>query len=72
MNRYTAKPGAPLSERETQVVKLIAQDMADKQIADALGCSPKTLDEHTARIRRKLGVRSKVGVAVWAVKGGLV
>ncbi len=60
--------GLPLTEAERRVAMLCAEDLADKQIADRLGLSIKTIHIHMTRARRKLGVRSKVGVALWAAK----
>src|SRR5574340_864944 len=47
-----------LTEREEQVVQLIMQGHVTKQIAGALGISARTVEDHRARIMRKLGVRN--------------
>jgi DNA-binding CsgD family transcriptional regulator len=61
-----------LTLREIEVTKLIAQDLADKQIADRLSISPNTVAIHRTNIEHKLGVASKVGIAVWAVKHNII
>jgi DNA-binding NarL/FixJ family response regulator len=72
MSTYRRKPrGSALSEAEKKVALLIAQDLADKQIADRLGIAEKTVQAHAVAIRCRLGVRSKIGIAVWAVRQGL-
>jgi DNA-binding CsgD family transcriptional regulator len=48
-----------LSERETAIIPLIAQGLGNKQIADELGISPKTVGNHLFNIYRKLGVVSR-------------
>lgn len=49
-------PRAPLSSREEQVMRLAATGMAGKQIARALGISPKTVEQHKTRAFKRLGV----------------
>ena len=60
-----------LSTRETQVLRLAAKGMAGKQIARALGISPKTVEQHKTRAFRRLGVPNQAAaVAVLTEKGG--
>lgn len=61
-----------LTERELQVVALIGQDLKYKEIADRLDLGYETIKTYAARIRRKLGVSSKVAVALWAQQQGLI
>lgn len=53
-----------LTRQEKRIAKLVAEEMAEKQIADVLNISPTTVHTHTKNIRRKLGVKSAVGIAV--------
>jgi LuxR family maltose regulon positive regulatory protein len=59
----TGKPLAagmePLSEREIEVVRLLAQALPNKKIARALGLSPETVKWHLSHIYSKLGVSSR-------------
>lgn len=55
-----------LTPRETEVAQLVTQGMANKQIARALGLSPKTVEGHIARLMAKLGVNSRVQIATWS------
>ena len=58
-----------LSTREAQVLRLAAKGMAGKQIARALGISPKTVEQHKTRAFRRLGVPNQVAaVAVLTEK----
>jgi DNA-binding NarL/FixJ family response regulator len=61
----------PLSEREQEVVALIAQGYSNRAIASELLIAEATAVRHVANILRKLGFRSRAQVAVWAVERGL-
>lgn len=56
------------TKRELQVIKLIAQDKKYKEIAEDLGLHYETIKTYAMRIRKKLGVSSKVAVALWWTK----
>jgi two-component system invasion response regulator UvrY len=67
-------PDAPhegLSNREFQVLKLIASGKRLSEIADALAISPKTVSVYRARVIEKLGVANNVEISHYAVKHGL-
>lgn len=55
-----------LTAREIEVTRLIADDLADKQIAERLSISPFTVSNHRVNIERKLGLASKIGIARFA------
>jgi HD-GYP domain-containing protein (c-di-GMP phosphodiesterase class II) len=63
---------AGLTEREAQVVALLARGLATKQVARTLGISAKTVDRHTEHAYRKIGVSSRAGVALFANEHGLL
>lgn len=67
----SAAPG-PLSLRESEVVKLIAEGRDSREIADRLTISIKTVERHRANILAKLGMRDRVEVTRWAIRTGLV
>ncbi len=54
---------ARLTERERQVARMMATGKPNRQIAEELGISPKTLDIHRANLRHKLEARPPAGVA---------
>ncbi|GGQ85205.1 DNA-binding response regulator [Couchioplanes caeruleus subsp. azureus] len=63
-----ARPGAPrepLTRREKEVARLVAQGMTNAEIAAALFLSPGTVKNHLAHIQRKIGAPNRVGVAAW-------
>jgi DNA-binding NarL/FixJ family response regulator len=61
-----------LTERQTEIVKLLAQGHTSREIGMALGLSPKTVESHRARIMDRLGVRDVAAVTMYAVRKGLV
>ena len=69
--RRVTRP-AGLSERECQVLGLVARGLATKQVARRLGISPKTCDHHIQRMYGKLGVSSRAGATLFALEHGLV
>jgi two-component system, NarL family, response regulator LiaR len=60
-----------LTDRETEVLKLLARGKANKQIADNLYVSEKTVKAHVSSILMKLGVQSRTQAALYAVRTGL-
>jgi len=60
-----------LSEREIDVLRLIANGMENAEIADALNISPRTAKNHVSNILAKLGLPSRVQAAVYAVRQGV-
>lgn len=63
-------PLAPLSERETEVLSLLAQGLTNKDIAQALILSVRTVEAHLRGIFAKLEVNSRTEAALWAVQHG--
>ncbi len=56
-----------LTEREIQVAQMIAQGMSNKMIGNKLGIAESTVKVHVKHILGKIGLRTRVEVAVWAV-----
>ncbi|MEU1344151.1 response regulator transcription factor [Streptomyces sp. NPDC005827] len=70
----TSAVGGPigLSERERQVLALVARGLNNSEIADALGLSPLTAKTHVSRIMGKLGARDRAQLVIVAYESGLV
>ena len=66
------EPPDPLTPRELQVVKLIAEANTNDQIAEALTISPRTVERHRENILGKLGMRDRVELTRYAIRRGLV
>ncbi len=65
-------PSIPLTPREEEVVKLIAEAHTNAQIAELLHLSEKTVESHRANVLRKLGMRDRVELVRYAIRRGLV
>jgi DNA-binding NarL/FixJ family response regulator len=65
-------PAIPLTPREEEVVKLIAEAYTNAQIAEILHLAEKTVESHRANVLRKLGMRDRVQLVRYAIKRGLV
>ena len=63
---------AGLSEREAEVVALLARGLQTKQVAHALGISVKTADRHIEHAYRKIGVSTRAAATLFAMEHGLV
>ena len=61
-----------LTERETEIIKLIAEGLTNIQIAESLFLSTHTINTHRKNIMSKLGVRNTAGIVMYAVKTELV
>ena len=62
----------PLTPREQEVVKLVAEGYTNKQIAETLIISEKTVERHRANILEKLGMRDRVELTRYAIRHGLI
>ena len=60
-----------LTEREAEVIGLLARGLQTKQVARALGISAKTADRHIQNAYAKIGVSTRAGAAVFAMEHGL-
>ena len=67
-----ATPTDPLTPREVEVVKLIAEAHTNEQIAALLVISRNTVERHRANILEKLGMRDRVELTRYAIRRGLV
>ncbi|MGI8750680.1 MAG: response regulator [Thermoleophilaceae bacterium] len=65
-------PAEDLTPREVEVVKLIGEAYTNRQIADALKLSEKTIESHRGNVLAKLGMRDRVELVRYAIRRGLV
>ncbi|WP_254431364.1 alpha/beta fold hydrolase [Agromyces sp. Marseille-P2726] len=71
-NATPAARSAHLTEREREVLRLVARGETDAEIATHLVLSPHTVHRHVANIRTKLGVPSRAAAAAWALRNELI
>jgi DNA-binding NarL/FixJ family response regulator len=62
----------PLTERELEVIRALAQGKSDRQIAHALSISEKTVNNHTSNIYRKLHLFDRTQAVIYAVREGII
>jgi DNA-binding CsgD family transcriptional regulator len=67
-----ARADGELTSREREVAALIAEGLTNSQLAERLFISPKTAAVHVSNILMKLGLSSRVEIAAWAVRHGVV
>lgn len=60
----------PLSERETNILSLIADGKSDVEIGAVLNISPKTVNYHVENVKRLYGVRTRIQAVVAALRRG--
>jgi two-component system response regulator DevR len=72
MEHLTQMPGSELTDREREVLALVARGYTNKQIADKLYVSEKTARNHVSHILEKLGLSRRSEAAVFAVEHKLV
>jgi two-component system, NarL family, response regulator LiaR len=70
--RMPDAPAASLTDRETDVLRLLAGGKANKEIAASLSIGEKTVKTHVSAILGKLGVQSRTQAALYAAQTGLV
>jgi DNA-binding NarL/FixJ family response regulator len=63
---HLSTPATALSERETQVLRLAAQGLANKQIARTLQIAERTVKVHLGNVFRRIGVNDRTSAALWA------
>ena len=59
-------PTKSLSDREVEVLRLLTQGMANKQIGRALGITERTVKVHVGNVFRRIGVTDRISAAMWA------
>jgi DNA-binding NarL/FixJ family response regulator len=72
IDRGDDAPDDPLTPRELDVVKLIAEAYTNRQIAEILKVSEKTVESHRGNVLGKLGMRDRVELVRYAIRRGLV
>lgn len=69
--RPHGRKGAGLTSREVEVLQLIAEGRANKQVAAELGISVKTVEKHRQRVMERLGIHDTAGLTRYAIAAGI-
>jgi DNA-binding NarL/FixJ family response regulator len=74
VSSYRTGPGGvdPLTEREVEIVRTLAHDLSNKEIAARLGISERTVQQHLSNVFSKLGVASRTGAVLKALHLGTI
>jgi DNA-binding CsgD family transcriptional regulator len=68
----SGQKGGPLSERERQVLRLLARGQSNAEIASELVLSVRTVEKHVANVYAKIGARGRADAATYALRHGLI
>jgi DNA-binding NarL/FixJ family response regulator len=71
-NPYKKEQKAEFSEREKEIIAMICREMTNKEIAEKLFLSVRTVEGHRLNLLEKMGVKNSVGMVVYALKNGIV
>jgi DNA-binding NarL/FixJ family response regulator len=72
MDDDSTGPAEPLTLREREVLKLIAEAHTNREIGELLHLAEKTVESHRANLLRKLGMRDRVELVRYAIRRGLI
>ena len=74
MRSNSTDPGPleTLSQRELEILKLVADGKTSREIAERLSISPKTVDTYRSRLMSKIGVKNLAGLVKFAIRHGLI
>src|SRR4029079_8731683 len=64
--------GLNISDREMEIIKLIAEGLSNKEVADKLFLSTHTVTTHRKNIMNKLGVNNTAGLVLFAIRNNIV
>ncbi|MBK7712373.1 MAG: helix-turn-helix transcriptional regulator [Bacteroidales bacterium] len=68
----TSLPQKILSERETEVLKLLSKGLSNKEIADSLNISIHTVISHRKNLTQKTGIKSQSGLTIYALSNNII
>lgn len=71
-NPYKSNPAIEFTEREKEIIVLISKELSNKEIAETLFLSARTVEGHRQNIMDKMDVKNTVGLVIYAIKKGLV
>ncbi|MFI9012061.1 response regulator [Actinosynnema sp. NPDC053489] len=70
--REGGAPAKAITDREEEILKLVAEGHSSKEIADLLFISVKTVERHRANLLQKLGLRDRLELTRYAIRVGLI
>jgi DNA-binding CsgD family transcriptional regulator len=70
MNNDKNEFGVRISDREKEFLRYTVTELSYKEIADRMCCSPRTVESYRDQLCEKLDLKTRVGLAVFAIKNG--
>ncbi|AZA92202.1 Nitrogen regulation protein C [Chryseobacterium nakagawai] len=70
LNKNDIETSVKISEREKEFLKYTVTELSYKEIADRMCCSPRTVESYRDQLCDKLDLKTRVGLAVFAIKNG--
>ena len=70
--RVSHDPYEQLTDRERDVLKLVAEGYTTQEIADMLVVSPKTVEGHKTNLMAKLGIHNRIELVKYALRKGII
>ncbi|WP_250253609.1 response regulator transcription factor [Chryseobacterium sp. Marseille-Q3244] len=70
LNKNDIETSVKISEREKEFLKYTVTELSYKEIADRMCCSPRTVESYRDQLCEKLDLKTRVGLAVFAIKNG--
>ena len=71
-NNRATKEDLKLTEREIEIIKLVAEEFSNQEISEKLFISPRTVESHKRNMISKLDVKNSIGLVRYAISNGLV
>ena len=71
-NNRATKENLKLTEREIEIIKLVAEEFSNQEISEKLFISPRTVESHKRNMISKLDVKNSIGLVRYAISNGLV
>ncbi|MEU5111258.1 response regulator transcription factor [Streptomyces longwoodensis] len=72
LRRGDGVPARPITDREEEILKLVAEGHTSKEIGELLFISVKTVERHRANLLQKLGMRDRLELTRYAIRAGLI
>jgi DNA-binding NarL/FixJ family response regulator len=69
---HPSQPRSELSERELEIIELVATGLTNQEIAERLTISKRTVDNHVSNIFTKTGAKNRVALLNWAMDNGKI
>ena len=70
-NPYKKHPKPALTEREMEIMRMVCRELSNKEIAQTMFMSIRTVEGYREKIQRKIGARNSIGMVIFSIKNGI-